>query len=438
MRLISGVTLLLVHAALLLGAGLPAFPGAEGFGTQTSGGRGGRVIYVTSLADQGPGTLREALGAKGSRMVLFATGGLITLETPLVLREPFVTVAGQSAPGDGICLRGAGLVVATHDVVIRHLRSRLGDLKQLEGDALSIATPSYNVVLDHVSASWSVDESLSPSGEIHDVTVQWSFITESLKASLHKKGSHGYGSLVRAVGGVSLHHNLWAHHSGRSPRLGDNYGKGAAATYDFRNNVIYNWGAYCTGLVDGRIRVNYVGNTLKPGAESNKKRLIYLGEKAGEETQFYLAGNVVEGMPEVEADNGLLFSDPARGKRVGEAFVVPVVGVQGAKEAYDAVLAGAGATLPKRDLVDARVVASVRGATGKLIDSQQDVGAWPVYVAGVPFLDTDQDGIPDAWERRNGLDAKDGTDGAKLSPSGYSWLEEYLESLGRGTLRKGF
>lgn len=407
---------------------IPAFPGAEGFGAQTVGGRGGRVIYVTSLADRGPGTLREALEAKGPRMVLFASGGLITLERPLVVREPFVTIAGQSAPGDGICLRGAGLVIATHDVVLRYLRSRLGDLQKWEGDALSIASPSYNVVVDHVSASWSVDESLSPSGEIHDVTVQWSFITESLKASLHAKGSHGYGSLVRAVGGVSLHHNLWAQHSGRSPRLGDNYGKGEAARYDVRNNVMYNWGGYCTGLVDGKIRVNYVGNYLKPGPESNKKRLIYLGEKAGAETQFYLAGNVVEGMPEIERENGLLFSNPALGKRMAEVFVAPPLKAQSAEDAYEAVLNGAGAILPKRDLVDARVAANVRSGGGKLIDSQQDVGGWPVYSPGVPPLDTDRDGIPDDWERQYGLDAKDASDGAKLNAEGYSWLEVYLES----------
>jgi pectate lyase len=238
-RLIAGVLL----AAVSVGAELPDFPGAEGFGATTPGGRGGRVIYVTTLDDSGPGSLRAAIGAQGPRTILFRVGGVIDLQSALVVREPFVTIAGQTAPGGGICLRGDNFGIATHDVVVRFLRVRLGDLRRREVDTFSIADGSRNVVVDHCSASWSIDETLSPSGDISDVTVQWCIISESLNNSLHSKGPHGYGSLLRATGGVSLHHNLWSHHNGRNPRFGDNYAEGPFPTFDFRNNVIYNWGS---------------------------------------------------------------------------------------------------------------------------------------------------------------------------------------------------
>ena len=189
---------------------------------------------VRTLDDSGPGSFREAVTARGPRLVVFSVGGLITLRSPLDIREPFLTVAGQTAPGDGIAIRGAQVSIQTHDVIVRHLRFRPGDIAKAEADALNIVGDSHDVIVDHCSASWSVDEALSPSGALRDVTVQWSIIAEALNHSIHSKGAHGYGSLVRAVGGVTLHHNLWAHNTARNPRLGDNYGREAVA--DFRRS----------------------------------------------------------------------------------------------------------------------------------------------------------------------------------------------------------
>jgi pectate lyase len=416
-------------------ASLPAFPGAEGYGAKTPGGRGGRVLFVDNLNDSGPGTLRAALETEGPRIVLFRTGGLITLTRHLTVRHPYLTVAGQTAPGNGICIRGGSLVIATHDVIIRHIRSRFGATGG-EGDAISIATPSRRVILDHVSASWSVDESLSPSGDIADITVQWSMITESLNKSVHGKGSHGYGTLARATGGVTFHHNLWAHHSGRNPRFGDNYFKGDPAFYDFRNNVIYNWGSYCTGLVDGRIRVNYINNFLRYGPSSSKRNPIHIGDNASEETRFFLAGNLIDERPELTAANTRMFDrteHAASRKRLvtieSKPFDAPTVQTTTAIQALDDVLRFAGATKPARDSVDTRVVETVRRKSGKIIDSPDDAGGWPAYTAGKSPLDADNDGIPDEWEQRNKLNPRDPADAAQTAPSGYTWLEVYLNEL---------
>src|SRR5215471_5276536 len=224
-----------------------ALPGAEGFGAQTPGGRGGRVWFVRNLNDEGPGSFRAVVTAQGPRIVIFRVGGLITLKSPIKITEPFLTIAGQTAPGDGICLRGSEISILTHDVIARYLRFRPGDISGGEVDALNIMGASRDVIVDHCSATWSIDECLSPSGAISNVTVQWCLIAEGLNRSIHSKGSHGYGSLARASGGVTLHHNLWAHNEERNPRLGDNYGRGTPPTFDFRNNVMYDWGKLCSG-----------------------------------------------------------------------------------------------------------------------------------------------------------------------------------------------
>jgi pectate lyase len=425
------VTVLFLSA--IAAADPPAFPGAEGYGSTTPGGRGGKTLFVENLDDSGPGSLRAAVEAEGPRTILFRTGGLITLSKPLIIRNPFVTIAGQTAPGDGICLKGGSLVVATHDVIIRHLRSRLGN-QSGEGDAISIATPSRRAILDHVSASWSVDESLSPSGDIASVTVQWSLITESLNKSVHGKGQHGYGTLARAVGGVTFHHNLWAHHNGRNPRFGDNYGKGDPAFYDFRNNVLYDWGSYCTGLTDGRIRVNYVNNFLRYGPSSSKRNPIHMGDNATEDTRFFLQGNIVDLRDDLTSDNRRLFDrTEAPGKRLvtieSSAFTAPPVQTSTAAEAYEQVLRYAGATVPRRDSVDARVIATVRDKNGRIIDSQDDVGGWPAYASGTAPIDTDRDGIPDVWESSHKLNPRNAADALTKTAQGYTWLEVYCNEL---------
>lgn len=429
----------LLLAGAALAHDIPAFPEAEGFGAMTPGGRGGKVIFVTNLNDAGPGSFREACMTKGPRVVLFRVGGLITLESPLKITEPYITIAGQTAPGDGICLRSNVFAVTTHDVVVRFLRSRLGDVTRQQSDSIDIYTPSRNVILDHCSASWSIDETLSPTGDIANITVQWCLIGESLNNSVHSKGQHGYGSLVHATGGLSLHHNLWAHHSERNPRLGDNNYKPPFPTFDVRNNVMYNWGLMCSGLTDGDLKVNYVNNYIRPGPSSSKRKPIVLRkDTASEKVRYYVSGNLVEDRPELTANNTGMFEPLEHlGKKlftiVNAPYTVAPVRTQSAKEAYEAVLENVGATVPVRDPVDARIIADVRKRTGKLIDSQTEVGGWPAYRSGTLPADSDNDGVPDAWETTHGMNPRDAADARVVDPaSGYTKLELYLNELARG------
>ncbi len=341
-------------------------------------------MAVTTLADSGPGSLRAALAAAGPRIVEFSVAGLITLESAIDIREPFLTLDGSTAPGGGVCIRGQEVTIHTHDVIVRHMRFRPGDISGKEVDALNIAGGSHHVLIDHVSASWAVDETLSASGAIHDVTIQWSVIAEGLNRSVHSKGPHGYGSLIRAVGGVTLHHNLWAHNDSRNPRLGDNYGAPPFPTFDVRNNVIYDYGAIAHGMVGDHLSVNFVGNYIRPGPSSRRERPpIVLTATA--EAVYFAQGNVVEGRDSLTANNRLMFgSAESNAARIGVQFLerplaAPMVRTTSAQQALRDVLAGAGATRPVRDAVDARIVRDVERGTGRIIDSQKDVGGWPKY-----------------------------------------------------------
>ena len=378
---------------LLVAQAVSAPPGstaAEGFGADTPGGRGGRALAVTTRADEGPGSLRAAVTAAGPRTVVFRVAGLITLAAPLVIHDPFLTLDGQGAPGDGVCLRGSEVVIRTHDVIVRHMRFRPGDSAGKEVDALNVAGDSHHVLVDHVSASWAVDENLSASGAIHDVTIQWSLIAEGLNHSVHSKGAHGYGSLVRAVGGVTLHHNLWAHNDSRNPRLGDNYGTPPFPVFDVRNNVIYDYGAIASGMTGDHLSANYVGNYIRPGPSSNRTRgPIALTDTAAVDS--YVRDNVVEGRDALTADNAGLFDRRQVGERAlftlaVRAFPAPPVRTTSALEALRDVLAGAGATRPRRDAVDVRLVRDVEQRSGRVIDSQKDVGGWPDYRAAGKLL----------------------------------------------------
>jgi pectate lyase len=363
----------------------PVPPGAAGFGADTPGGRGGRELAVTTLANEGPGSLRAAVTAAGPRTVVFTVAGLITLESPVVIGEPYLTLDGQGAPGDGVCIRGSEVVIRTHDVIVRHMRFRPGDIGGKEVDALNVAGDSHHVLVDHVSASWAVDENLSASGAIHDVTIQWSIVAEGLNRSVHSKGAHGYGSLVRAAGGVTLHHNLWAHNDSRNPRLGDNYGNPPFPVFDVRNNVIYDYGAIASGMTGDHLSANYVGNYIRPGPSSNRTRgPIALTDTAA--VTYFVRDNVVEGRDELTNDNSRLFDRRQLEGRIlftlaSRAFPAPAVRTTSALDALREVLAGAGATLPRRDAVDARLVREVEQRSGRVIDSQKDVGGWPDYRA---------------------------------------------------------
>lgn len=411
---------------------LPAFPGAEGFGTTTPGGRGGQVLLVENLNDSGPGSLRAACEQEGRRMVLFRIAGIIELKTPISIRQPFLTLAGQSAPGDGICLKGRGISVETHDVVIRYLRIRPGDISGEETDSLAISRGSRRVVIDHCSTTWSVDENLSPSGDIADITVQWCLIAEALNRSVHRKGPHGYGTLLRAVGGVSLHHNLWAHNQDRHPRIGDNYGRPPYPLYDIRNNLMYDFAKL--SIVGDILEVNYIGNYLRPGpSTATEERYLRPSDKA--DVRFYMEGNYIEGDAAATADPKRLFHRLQLGGRrlveiVSQPFSVPTVRTVPAARVPELVMKSVGATLPRRDAVDRRIVENCRRRTGSLIDSQKQVGGWPDYTSARLPVDGDRDGMPDSWEKRHKLNGKDAADAAgDRDGDGYTNLEEYLNFL---------
>lgn len=428
----TGVSVTSARSALAAAARFPAFPGAEGFGSTTPGGRGGKVIFVTNLNDSGQGSLRDACEAEGPRVVVFRVSGLVTLVTDIVVKNPYLTIAGQSAPGDGICLRNYTFVIATHDVVVRYLRSRLGDLSGQQADSITLVAGAQNVILDHCSATWSVDEGLSLAGKVSNVTVQWCLIAEALNHSKHAKGPHGYGSLSRANGPVSWHHNLWAHNNARNPRLGDDYGRPPYPTFDVRNNVIYDYGEIASGLTQGVLKVNYVGNYIRPGPSSKASTPIRIG--APSDLSFFIRDNVFEGNSGLTADNSQFF-DPITidGKRqvqtVAEAFVVQPVKTTSAQIAYESVISKVGASLPHRDSVDARIIAEVRNRGGSIIDSQQQVGGWPELKSAVAPADSDADGMPDSWERRYGLNPLDPADGSTDNDKdGYTNLEEYLNN----------
>lgn len=410
---------------------LPAFPGAEGFGAQTPGGRGGKVIAVVNLNDSGPGSLRAACAAAGPRIVIFQVAGIIDLKSSIKVTQPSLTLAGQSAPGDGVCLRGFDLDIRTHDVVVRYLRSRPGAGAGKEVDAIDVGSGAHDVILDHCSATWAVDENLSPSGSISNVTVQWCIIAEGLNHSVHKKGAHGYGSLVRAVGGVSLHHNLWAHNNARNPRLGDNYRVAPFPTFDVRNNVIYNFGDMASGMTGDILSVNYMANYIRPGPSSNRKRGVIVFTDTAE-ANYFLADNVVEGNEAVTADNARLFDRTEfKGKKLvtreAKPFATPEVKTTSAVTALEDVLRGVGANRPMRDAVDERIVRSVRQQTGALVDSPQQVGGWPEYRSGTPPKDSDGDGLPDEWETKHHLNPNDPADGKQdRDGDGYTNIEEFL------------
>lgn len=408
---------------------LPSFPGAEGFGATTPGGRGGRVIFVTNLNNSGSGSFRAACEASGPRIVLFQVAGTIALRGPIIVRNPYLTIAGQSAPGDGICLRDDYFGIQTHDVVVRYLRSRLGDVTAQEQDCLDLLNGAHDCIYDHCSATWSIDESLSTSGVDRNCTIQWCLIGESLNHSTHHKGEHGFGSLARANGPMSWHHNLWIHNNSRNPRLGDNYGRGPTfPTFDVRNNIIYDFGYTASGLTQGILKVNYVGNYLRPGPSSKAPKPITVGHPS--QMTFFIRANVFEGHDDLTKDNTQFFTSlEDKGKRevtfVDTPFPAPRVTPAQVKD----VLATVGASRPVRDAVDARLVHDVIAHSGHIINSQQEVGGWPVLKSGPVPVDSDHDGIPDDWEVARGLSPHDGSDAAKAAPSGYTYLEEYLNGL---------
>ncbi len=433
MRLYPILAVVLVTVSTACAADIPAFPGAEGFGANTPGGRGGQVIAVTSLNDSGPGSLREACLTPGPRIIVFRVGGVIELESYIRFSEPFCTIAGQTAPGGGICLKNYGLYLRdTHDIIVRHLRVRPGDPAQKELDAITVYL-CRRVIIDHCSTSWGIDETFSIT-DSQDVTMQWCIISEALNDSVHNKGAHGYGSLIsyNGEGGITCHHNVWAHNNSRNPRPGGKEGM-PGFTLDFRNNLIYNWGgaAGYNGLLPQKI--NYVANFLRPGPSTRESAARYAFNIGGVATSFFAEGNILDGRPEATADNWQMIRLPKDAARedvdAGQAYPAPPINQHPAEELLGAIVEGCGATLPARDAVDARVMENICAGTGAIINSQDAVGGWPEYSAGEAAPDTDADGMSDAWETANDLDPQDASDGVgDVDGDGYTNIEEFINA----------
>jgi hypothetical protein len=421
----------------------PAFPGAQGFGANSKGGRGGVVIEVTNLNDTGPGSLRDAVMAVGPRIVVFRVDGIIVNESPLKIEQPYVTIAGQTAPGGGITIGGEEIRVQTHDVVIRHLRIRTGDVvPPVDGwdnrDALNFGTPyeiggAHDGILDHCSLSWSVDEVFSTWYGTHDVTVQNCILSEGLYHNQHPEGPHSMSVLIGdGSARISMHHNLIAHCNGRNPQFAGTDGA------DFRNNVVYNWGEYAALFKSPGDRINFICNHYKAGPDYGTAWSPSAVKLHTDVTGLliYIDGNIDPVCPTGTEDNwdmvvwlsGLPVLD--RSMRLPVPLPYPAVTTKDAESVVDDVLADAGAIRPERDSIDQRIVNDVVNGTGGIIDSEMDIGGWVDMWKGSPPADSDHDGMPDAWELSHGLDPDSPDDGAlDRDGDGYTNVEEYLNSL---------
>lgn len=459
----------------------PAFPGAEGFGRYVSGGRGGNVYHVTSLADDGTeGTLRWALGKSGAKTIVFDVSGTIHLKSSLNISIGNVTIAGQTAPGDGICVADYPVAIKANNVIVRYMRFRLGNknvlLNGADGWDAFGGMDQENIIVDHCSVSWSIDECLSVLGN-KNTTVQWCLVAQSLVNSGHSKGAHGYGGNWGGSG-ASFHHNLIAHHGSRTPRLGPRPTTQLDERMDMRNNVIYNFGG--NGCYGGEgMTVNIVNNYYKPGpgTPTDKKgyRIAGIGIRTNEYVEkypayapalhlwgkYFVTGNYNTKYSSVNNDNwtyGIINQIDANGCdgtftaetkdsiKLAEPMDFVATTTHSADVAYDRVLDYAGASL-SRDSFDELMVSDARNGaasyTGKGLskgfvnsqddnrpaDAAEDWSAWPTLNSTAAPADTDGDGMPDEWEKSNGLDPSDPSDGKTIGTDGYSNLENYLNSL---------
>jgi len=457
---------------------LLAFPGAEGGGAHSFGGHGGKVLVVSSLEDSGPGTLRWAVEQGGARIVVFNVAGIIHLKSPIILRAPYITIEGQSAPGDGICVAGESFWVNTHDVVIRYMRFRRGETNVGRRDDALGGNPVGNVIVDHTSTSWGLDENFSMYRHMFDpgdgskeeklgtvnITIQNCISAESLDT-----WNHAFGT---TMGGENcmLVRNLWADNTGRNPSIGWN------GVFNFVNNVVFNWHHRSMDGGDYTSLFNIINNYFKPGPVTPRNENVghrilkpETGRSKLKELHFgraYVNGNIMDGYPEITKDNwngGVQIGEEKDASvykdymKVDKPFPMPSVTILPTEQAYQFVLANVGATLPHRDAVDARVVEQVR--TGKITykdvntdtlpqfhvrklpkDSYKqgivtdvfEVGGYPNY-QGKPYKDSDNDGLPDEYETSHGLNPRDPTDSAKPAKDGggYSNIEVWLNTLAK-------
>ena len=444
--------------------GLPAFPGAEGAGANAVGGRGGTVFHVTTTNDNGSsslaGSLRQGVSV-GNRTIVFDVSGTINLASDLRITATNLTIAGQTAPGDGIAIKGWSFVVQnTHDVIVRYLRCRPGDVNgtNFQGDSFDIVYAT-NVIADHISATWSVDECLSPTHS-PNVTIQWCVIGESMTKSVHVKGPHGYGSLIKYTDGLlSFHHNLYAHNTSRNPR------PGSSVKLDFVNNVVYDWGGFCGYNGDDSAEeiavgglfftntINYVSNCFVTGPNSgvsHQSHAFYAGVTNALQCRIFQSGNYMDSNRNSVLDG----SDTGWGmfsglytQLTGRYAPLPQITTESPLSAYERVLAFVGASL-SRDSVDERIVRTTRNHNGSFIDfinsttftgdyitnnvsgtNLVGVNPWPALASTPAPLDTDQDGMPDYWEKNLGLNPNMANNN-HVNASGYTDLENYLNFLG--------
>ncbi|MFG4005097.1 polysaccharide lyase [Flavobacterium aquidurense] len=460
----------------LVQADIPAFPGAEGGGAFTQGGRGGKIFIVTSLEDSGKGTFREACEAVGARTIVFNVSGIIKLKKPVSMRAPYVTIAGQTAPGDGICIAGETLEINTHDVIIRHMRFRRGATDVTRRDDALGGNVIGNVIIDHCSVSWGLDENISLYRHLFQVnkksaveklpacniTIQNTISSEGLDVY-----NHAFGSTIGGLNSTFLR-NLWADNISRSASIGM-YGD-----FNFVNNVVFNWWNRSLDGGDHRSLFNIINNYFKPGPitptdQPIRYRILKPESRNMEPKTFgraYVDGNYIVGSPQVTADNwngGIQLEDLSlkdskdylEDIKQTKPFSMPHITIMKAEEAYEFVLNNVGATLPKRDAVDQRVIKQVR--TGKIeakdglensigaafikrrlpadsykkgiITTPDQVGGYPDY-KGIAYKDSDNDGIADAWEKKYGLNPKDASDANKdLNGDGYTNIEKYFNGI---------
>ena len=479
-------------------AQIPAFPGAEGGGMFTFGGRGGRVLTVTNLNDDGPGSFRWACEQGGARIVVFNVSGIIRLKSPIYVRAPYITIAGQTAPGDGVCIAGESFQVDTHDVIVRHMRFRRGETLVWHREDSFGGNPVGNIMIDHCSCEWGLDENISFYRHMFDMndgkpkqkkpTVNVT-IQNTISAKALDTWNHAFGSTIGGEN-TTFMRNLWADNTGRNPSVG------WAGVFNFVNNVVYNWVHRTADGGEFKSMFNFINNYYKPGPLTPKDtpvgHRITKSESRSEGLfpfkqygRVYAVGNVMEGYPEITADNwkggvqtadkdGDMDATELALMRSDEPFAMAPVNIMGATQTYEWVLANAGATVPCRDIVDERICEEVRtgiayyvpdyekkvkdnpyGNLWGLHQKSQDeegmfkyrrlakdsykkgiitdprqMGGYPDYGKWQPYKDSDQDGMPDEWETANGLNPNDPADANQdMNGDGYTNIEKYINAI---------
>ena len=457
-------------------AKIPSFPGAMGGGAYTFGGRGGRVITVTNLNDRGPGSLRDACEQGGARIVVFNVSGIIRIKTPIIVRAPYITIAGQTAPGDGVCLAGESFWVNTHDVIVRHMRFRRGETWVGRRDDSFGGNPVGNIMIDHCSCTFGLDENISfyrhmfnPGKGYNDLKLPTVNVTiqNTISAKALDTYNHAFGSTLGGEN-CSFMRNLWASNAGRNPSIGWN------GIFNFANNVIYNWVHRSVDGGDYTALYNIINNYYKPGPLTPKDTPVghrFVKPEAGRSKlgyyvfgRVYCNGNVMEGNETVTKDNwagGVQVEEQPNtdgytaDMKWNEPFPMPSFPIMSAKEAYNFVMDNVGANIPKRDIVDQRIIEEVK--TGKayykegldpesfyqfkyrrlpkdsykkgIITDIKQVGGYPEY-KGKAYKDSDNDGMPDAWEKANGLNPNDPSDANKdCTGDGYTNIEKYINGI---------